>query len=318
MKQFAADLAGLLDALAIDEPVVLCGTSMGGYIALQFWQDYRTRLRGLILCDTRAAADSPETVQPGKPPTASSAKALPRWSTRCCHVCWRRPRLTTARIWSRIAQPHGLRQCAGNCRGGARHGPAPDFTPLLGQIECPTLVVVGCEDAILAGGEMPPSPAPSPAPADRDPRRRAFIADGAARRGQRGDGALPRKSAVATLWVPLLACPAVLSGVAVPHCWTSQQWHPTSTRNAPSILQRCVRRRASPPHRRDSPREKVPLPGAARPGLRQRNLQVRGELVGAIQLQRDGRQTLFGSIDRDDLDLRLLGRGFSASARRRA
>ena len=63
MRQFADDLAGLLDALAIDEPVVLCGTSMGGYIALQFWKDYRARLGGLILCDTRAGADSPDTVQ---------------------------------------------------------------------------------------------------------------------------------------------------------------------------------------------------------------------------------------------------------------
>ena len=54
MEQFAADLAALLDRLAIDEPVVICGLSMGGYIALQFWKQYAARLRGLILCDTRA------------------------------------------------------------------------------------------------------------------------------------------------------------------------------------------------------------------------------------------------------------------------
>ena len=28
-------------------------------------------------------------------------------------------------------------------------------------------------------------------------------------------------------WVPLLACPAVLRGVVLRHCWTSQQWHRT-------------------------------------------------------------------------------------------
>ena len=60
MDQFADDLAALLDALAIREPVVLCGLSMGGYIAFQFWRKYATRLRGLILCDTRATADTPE------------------------------------------------------------------------------------------------------------------------------------------------------------------------------------------------------------------------------------------------------------------
>ena len=45
MEQFADDLAGLLDALEIAEPVVLCGLSMGGYIALQFWRKYAARLR---------------------------------------------------------------------------------------------------------------------------------------------------------------------------------------------------------------------------------------------------------------------------------
>src|SRR6476660_3782576 len=32
MEQMADDLAALLDALDVDEPVVLCGLSMGGYV----------------------------------------------------------------------------------------------------------------------------------------------------------------------------------------------------------------------------------------------------------------------------------------------
>ena len=59
MELFADDLAGLLDSLEIDEPSVVCGLSMGGYVALQFWRKHRRRLRALIFCDTRAAADSP-------------------------------------------------------------------------------------------------------------------------------------------------------------------------------------------------------------------------------------------------------------------
>ena len=46
----------------IREPVVYCGLSMGGYIAFQFWRKYAERLRGLVLCDTRSAADAPEAV----------------------------------------------------------------------------------------------------------------------------------------------------------------------------------------------------------------------------------------------------------------
>ena len=60
MEQLADDIARLLDALNVSEPVVFCGLSMGGYVAWQFALRHRSRLARLILCDTRAAADSPE------------------------------------------------------------------------------------------------------------------------------------------------------------------------------------------------------------------------------------------------------------------
>src|SRR6202008_1566308 len=63
MRQFADDLAAMLDALQITEPVVYCGLSMGGSIGWQFVQQQRRRLRGLIVCDARAAADTPEAAK---------------------------------------------------------------------------------------------------------------------------------------------------------------------------------------------------------------------------------------------------------------
>ena len=60
MEAMADDLAALLDALHVKEPVVFCGLSMGGYVAFQFWRKYAARLRALVLCDTRAAPDTPE------------------------------------------------------------------------------------------------------------------------------------------------------------------------------------------------------------------------------------------------------------------
>jgi YbgC/YbaW family acyl-CoA thioester hydrolase len=59
MASYAADLAALLDALGVDE-VVLCGHSMGGYVAFEFLRNWRPRVRGLVLVDTRAEADSPD------------------------------------------------------------------------------------------------------------------------------------------------------------------------------------------------------------------------------------------------------------------
>ncbi|HET6638271.1 MAG TPA: alpha/beta fold hydrolase, partial [Gemmatimonadota bacterium] len=59
MGTYAADLAALLDALGVAE-VVLCGLSMGGYVAFEFLRRWRDRVRGLVLVDTRAEADSAE------------------------------------------------------------------------------------------------------------------------------------------------------------------------------------------------------------------------------------------------------------------
>jgi pimeloyl-ACP methyl ester carboxylesterase len=60
MAQMAADLAALLDALGIDRPISLVGLSMGGYVAFEFWSQFPHRLDRLVLCDTRAVADTKE------------------------------------------------------------------------------------------------------------------------------------------------------------------------------------------------------------------------------------------------------------------
>lgn len=61
IEQMADDLNALLEALKITEPIVLCGLSIGGYVALRFAQKYFSRLRGLVICDSRAQADTDET-----------------------------------------------------------------------------------------------------------------------------------------------------------------------------------------------------------------------------------------------------------------
>jgi len=59
IELFVDDLMGLLDHLKI-ENVVLCGLSMGGYIALRAVDRNPERFRALILCDTSSEADTNE------------------------------------------------------------------------------------------------------------------------------------------------------------------------------------------------------------------------------------------------------------------
>jgi pimeloyl-ACP methyl ester carboxylesterase len=43
---------------SVSKRIVLGGLSMGGYVALRFYRDYGSMLRGLILCDTKAEGDT--------------------------------------------------------------------------------------------------------------------------------------------------------------------------------------------------------------------------------------------------------------------
>lgn len=56
---FVNDLINLMDFLKIDK-AILCGLSMGGYIALKAIETYPDHFDSLILCDTNCFADTPE------------------------------------------------------------------------------------------------------------------------------------------------------------------------------------------------------------------------------------------------------------------
>lgn len=57
MDLFANDLILFIDSLGL-EKVILCGLSMGGFIALNAMKRFPSRFEALILCDTQCIADS--------------------------------------------------------------------------------------------------------------------------------------------------------------------------------------------------------------------------------------------------------------------
>ena len=156
MERFADDLSAILDQLQITEPVVYCGLSMGGYIAWQFWRKYPEKLRALVLCDTKAAADTPEGVTSRmkmlehvlRAGTSYLAEAmLPRLFAP--ESFERRPEAVAA-VRERIlaAPPEGV---AATLRGLAAR---EDFQSRLSQVRLPALVVCGEHDAISPPDEM--------------------------------------------------------------------------------------------------------------------------------------------------------------------
>jgi pimeloyl-ACP methyl ester carboxylesterase len=156
MEQFADDLAELLDTLGVKQPVVLCGLSMGGYIAFQFVKKYRSRLRGLVLCDTRSIPDSADGAA-GRRKLA--ATLLEKGAQAALDAM--QPKLFAAATPERMpAVVEEVRQMilATSPQGmsAALLGMAerPDSSPVLPTIDVPTLVLAGAEDRISPPDEM--------------------------------------------------------------------------------------------------------------------------------------------------------------------
>jgi pimeloyl-ACP methyl ester carboxylesterase len=156
MEQYADELVELLDALAIREPIVLAGFSMGGYIVWQFVRKHGDRLRALIQCDTRAAADDDEA-RAGR---HKMAEKVAEWgSGRVAEMMG--PKLFAPSTFE--AKPElvaevrrVVEQTAPAAIAAAQRGMAarPDVNALLPTIHVPTLVLVGEQDAISTRDEM--------------------------------------------------------------------------------------------------------------------------------------------------------------------
>lgn len=150
MASMADALAEALDERGIRDGVILGGLSMGGYIALAFAKRFPERLRGLILADTRADADTVEmkatrneTIEfvRGSSAAALIEKQLPKMlgpKTHAEHpgaVARVRELASKQTVPAVIAALAALRD-------------RPDSLAALEAFDFPTLVIVGAEDAI--------------------------------------------------------------------------------------------------------------------------------------------------------------------------
>ena len=156
MEQHADDLAGLLDELGVDQPVIFCGLSMGGYIAWQFWHKYRDRVSALILCDTRAVADT-EQARQGR---LEMAQRVVRDGAEFVAEAMLPKLVGPDAVNAQPAVVEAIRQMilttdpetiAAAQRGMAQR---PDVTSELNEITAQTLVLVGTFDEISRVDEM--------------------------------------------------------------------------------------------------------------------------------------------------------------------
>ncbi len=149
MDDMARDVAALLDHLGVEQAVI-CGLSMGGYVAFEFMQLFPARVLGLVLAGTRAPADNEQEkagreqqvqtmLRAGMVPIsiATLPKLLaPRTLAEKPDVVKRVRAMITR------SDPKGA---AAAQRGMAARR---DYTEDLAKINVPTLIIVGREDSI--------------------------------------------------------------------------------------------------------------------------------------------------------------------------
>lgn len=156
MDGYVQDVLELLAHVEADRAVV-CGLSMGGYVALALQRRAPQRVSGLLLANTRAGADSPDgraardrmiDLVTREGPAAIAREMTPKLLGATAH----RDQPELADVVSDM-----IRMNAGETIAAAVAAmrDRPDSTPSLSSIACPTWIVTGAEDALVppAGSE---------------------------------------------------------------------------------------------------------------------------------------------------------------------
>jgi pimeloyl-ACP methyl ester carboxylesterase len=155
MESICEDLYTAITDEGVDRPV-LCGLSMGGYIALSYCKQYPLTVAGLILADTKAAADSEEVKQDREKFAQDALKrgaiaGIERNLAKMTSDATKANAPDVAKqieTWMREADPqaiaNALRAMAGR----------PDTMELLPTIAVPVLLIVGADDPVTTPLEM--------------------------------------------------------------------------------------------------------------------------------------------------------------------
>jgi pimeloyl-ACP methyl ester carboxylesterase len=149
LESLADDIHALLSSVGA-LPCVLAGLSMGGYVSLAYVRKYPSDLRGLVLVDTKAEADTAE----GKQGRQKMIELVRKDGSKAVANQMLPKMLAKDAATQRPEQAKALRRIMEACppktveHALAAMRDRPDRSGELASIRVPTLVIVGDGDAI--------------------------------------------------------------------------------------------------------------------------------------------------------------------------
>jgi 3-oxoadipate enol-lactonase len=150
MTDYAEDVVDLFEELGI-ERAVIGGCSMGGYAALALYQSRPDLFDALVLANTRAGADSPESranrrnmlaLVDREGASGVARDMMPKLLGKTTHETKPDAEANVRRLIKQQS-PAGIRAAI------HRMMHRPDSTALLAQVSVPTLVITGAEDEMI-------------------------------------------------------------------------------------------------------------------------------------------------------------------------
>jgi pimeloyl-ACP methyl ester carboxylesterase len=169
MELAAANALRALDDAVIDRAVV-CGLSMGGYVALELWRRSRERVAGFVFADTRAGADTEEGAANRRALAARlRAEGTDFFADGPPGLLGEEASAETRAFVRSIIADQPAEAIAAASLGMAER---PDSTPDLPGIDVPTLVITGSLDTLIP-------PAVTAEMAERIPGARLELLEGA-------------------------------------------------------------------------------------------------------------------------------------------
>jgi pimeloyl-ACP methyl ester carboxylesterase len=154
MRKLAADIVRVMDDAGVDRSA-FAGVSIGGYALFEFWRRHRDRVSALVLCNTKARADSGEA----RSARLQSATEImergtePFFETLIPKLLGETTRNTRPDLVEgalRMMRKMSAEDVAMVQRGMAQR---PDSVSTLKMISVPTLIVSGEEDLFAGAAE---------------------------------------------------------------------------------------------------------------------------------------------------------------------